>query len=152
MPPGSPQPSQPAVNGTSAGATSPTTSRHQSKDVAQTQLFEDQEARIRTIEKHLYAEKQLTATLEEALTDVEASSTKTKSEMESWRNKCVEMEEQLDMMKKERNSNRYSLQTVEEERKGRREAEFAKTRLEEQMRMLQGQKGGKKKKNALNCF
>ena len=55
-------------------------------------------------------------------------------------------------MKQERNSNRYSLQTVEEERKGRREAEFAKTRLEEQMRMLQGQKGGKKKKNALNCF
>ena len=56
------------------------------------QLLEEQEARIRTIEKHLFAEKQLTATLEEALVDLETSANRTKSEMDSWRKKCTTLE------------------------------------------------------------
>ncbi len=139
-----------ALNG---GTTSPPTSRHQSKDIASAQLVEDQEARIRTIEKHLYAEKQLTATLEEALTDLESSSTKVRSEMEGWKSKCTGLEEQLEVLKKERNTSRYSLQAVEEERNARMQAEAARAHLEQRMIALnQAQKNTKKKKNALNCF
>ena len=74
-------PTQPAAANPSAN--SPPSSRHQSKDLVNAQLLEDQEARIRTIEKHWFAEKQLTATLEEALTDLESSSQKMKTEMEA---------------------------------------------------------------------
>ena len=132
-------------------ANSPTTSRHQSKDVAQTQLVEDQEARIRTIEKHLYAEKQLTATLEEALGDVETTNMKTKAEMEAWRSKCEGLEEELSMAKKERDSQRHSLLAEKEEHEQRLKHEIARVRMEEQMNLLQ-KGGGKKKKSVLNCF
>ncbi|KAF2109157.1 kinase-like domain-containing protein [Lophiotrema nucula] len=46
-----------------------------------------QEARIRTLEKQLFAEKTLTATLEEALTDMEASSQSMKDDLEFWKKK-----------------------------------------------------------------
>lgn len=143
--PGSPPPTQ-AVH----PIPSPPTSRHQSKDIAQAQLVEDQEARIRTIEKHLFAEKQLTATLEEALTDLEASSTKLKGEMEGWKKKCRELEEEVGVMRKERQAARHSLQAVEEERNARMRVEAERAHLEARMAALN--KTGKKKKSTLNCF
>ena len=140
--PGSPPP-------TATSAPSPPTSRHQSKDIAHAQLVEDQEARIRTIEKHLFAEKQLTATLEEALTDLELSSTKMKSEMEAWRRKCLGLEEELGNMRKERQSSRLSVQQLEEERKARQRTEEEYKRLAARMQVLDK---NKKKKSSINCF
>ncbi|KAF2196763.1 kinesin [Delitschia confertaspora ATCC 74209] len=141
--PGSPPP-------TTTSAPSPPTSRHQSKDIAQAQLVEDQEARIRTIEKHLFAEKQLTATLEDALTDLEASSQKTKSEMESFKKKCASLESELEVMRKERSLARHSLQAVEEERTARLRVEAERAQLEARMAALN--KSNQKKKSAFNCF
>lgn len=143
--PGSPPPTAATT------APSPPTSRHQSKDIAQAQLVEDQEARIRTIEKHLFAEKQLTATLEDALTDLEASSTKTKSEIEGWKKKCASLEEELTVMRKERSLARHSLQAVEEERNARMRVEAERAHLEARMAALNNS-NKKKKKSALNCF
>ncbi|KAF7593292.1 hypothetical protein BBP40_011671 [Aspergillus hancockii] len=136
-----------ATNGTS-GSISPPSSRHTSKELVNTQIVEDQEARIRTIEKHLYAEKQLTATLEEALGDLEAQSNKVKADCEAWKKKAWQLEEELTTLRKERNSQRLSLQAVEEERNARREAEAARAQLEERMNAL----NKKKKKSTLNCF
>lgn len=121
------------------------------------QQLEEQEARIRTIEKHLFAEKQLTATLEEALVDLETSANRTKSEMESWRRKCAQLEDEssslakeLSSLQKERSSSRASLQAVEEEREMRVRAERARQALEQRMMELNSNK--KKKKSSLNCF
>lgn len=142
--PGSPPPNQ---------APSPPTSRHQSKDIAHAQLVEDQEARIRTIEKHLFAEKQLTATLEDALTDLENSSQKTKIEQEKWKKKCDSLEEELAVMRKERSMARHSLQAVEEERNARLRVEAERAHLEARMAALNNSnKKNKKNKSALNCF
>lgn len=144
LPPGSPSPmNNPA---------SPPASRHQSKDIAHTQMMEDQEARIRTIEKHLFAEKQLTATLEEALTDLENSSQRMKGETESWRKKCQGLEQQLEMMQKERALARHSLQAVEEERNARMRVEAERAHLEARMNALNASTKKGKKKNPLNCF
>lgn len=112
------------------------------------QYAEDQEARIRTIEKHLFAEKQLTATLEEALVDLEHSGNKTKSDLEAWKKKCWAYEDELAKLRKERNSIRHSVQAVEEERNARKEAEAARAHLEERMSALQK----RKKKSGFNCF
>ncbi|KAL8909044.1 MAG: hypothetical protein Q9171_005201 [Xanthocarpia ochracea] len=112
------------------------------------QYAEDQEARIKTIEKHLFAEKQLTATLEEALVDLEHQGNKTKGDLEAWKKKCWSYEDELTMLKKERNSIRHSVQAVEEERSARKEAEAARAHLEERMSALQR----KKKKSGFNCF
>lgn len=142
--PGSPPPNQ---------APSPPTSRHQSKDIAHAQLVEDQEARIRTIEKHLFAEKQLTATLEDALTDLENSSQKTKIEQEKWKKKCDSLEEELAVMRKERSMARHSLQAVEEERNARLRVEAERAHLEARMMALNSSnKKNKKNKSTLNCF
>ena len=131
---------------------SPPGSRHASKDGGPgiTQLVEEQEARIRTIEKHLFAEKQLTATLEEALVDLETSTNRTKSEMDGWRRKCTTLEDEIVSLRKEKSSSRVSLQAVEEEREMRMRAERARQALEQRMMELNATK--KKKKNALNCF
>ncbi|PYI04558.1 kinesin family protein [Aspergillus sclerotiicarbonarius CBS 121057] len=149
-PPAIPLPPLPSIaaaaNGT--GSISPPSSRHTSKDLANTQIVEDQEARIRTIEKHLNAEKQLTATLEEALGDLEAQSNKVKSDCDAWKKKARELEEEMTTLRKERASQRLSLQAVEEERNARREAEAARAQLEERMNAL----NKKKKKSTLNCF
>ncbi|KAK5107879.1 hypothetical protein LTR62_000589 [Meristemomyces frigidus] len=114
------------------------------------QVMEEQEARIRTIEKHLFAEKQLTATLEEALVDLETSANRTKSEMDSWRKKCTGLEDELVTLHKAQSNSRASLQAVEEEREMRMRAERARQALEQRMMELNATK--KKKKNALNCF
>lgn len=149
-PPAIPLPPLPSIasqtNG--AGSVSPPGSRHASKELVNAQLVEDQEARIRTIEKHLYAEKQLTATLEEALGDLETQSSKVKTDCEAWKKKAWQLEDELSTLRKERNSARLSLQAVEEERSARREAEAARAQLEERMNAL----NKKKKKSTLNCF
>ncbi|PMD35547.1 putative chromosome-associated kinesin KIF4B [Hyaloscypha variabilis F] len=128
--------------------------RPSSKDLAVAQIHEDQEARIRTIEKHLFAEKQLTQTLEEALTDLERQSNKMKSEVDAWRRRASELEHELKEAKeREKNGgsdkeNRWSMLQVEEERKKRRDAEIARAHLEERMNAI----SKKKKKGSLNCF
>ena len=133
---------------------SPPASRHTSKElgkemsVQQQQLIEEQEARIRTIEKHLHAEKQLTATLEEALVDLETQSNKIRADMDMWKKKAWQAEEEMQGLRKERRSERLSVQAVEEEREKRRDAEAARAHLEERMQAL----SRKKKKSALNCF
>lgn len=124
--------------------------RPPSKDLAISQIHEDQEARIRTIEKHLSAEKQLTQTLEEALTDLERQSNKVKADCDAWRRRCTELEAELKQLKeKPEQDNRWSLHQVEEERKKRRDAEIARAHLEERMNAINKQK---KKKGSLNCF
>lgn len=165
-PPAIPLPPLP-VGGIPAGApSSPTsTSRPMSKDniAAISQIRDDQEARIRTIEKHLGAEKQLTATLEEALSDLEAQSKKVKTDCDAWKRRAQELEGELrgtqselrDAQNRNSNStpapqdNRWSLQAVEEERKKRQAAEAARAQLEERMRDINKKK---KKKGSLNCF
>jgi hypothetical protein len=147
-PPAIPLPPLPGIQPNN-GAPSPPTSRHQSKDLAQQQLVEDQEARIRTIEKHLFAEKQLTATLEEALTDLESSSTKMKTEMEAWRRKCGGLEEELTQLRKERQTSRLSVQQLEEERNRARKLDIQKADLERRMAEIQKKQ---KKKSSINCF
>jgi septal ring factor EnvC (AmiA/AmiB activator) len=145
LPPGSPPPTQ-------QSAPSPPASRHQSKDIAHAQIVEDQEARIRTIEKHLFAEKQLTATLEDALTDLEASSQKNKSDLDQFRKKCAGLEEELNSMRKERSMARHSLQAVEEERNARLRVEAERAHLEARMAALNDANKKSKKKGTLNCF
>ena len=113
--------------------------------------LDEQEARIRTIEKHLYAEKQLTQTLEEALVDLETSANKTKAEVEAWKKKCRELEEEASSLRMQKGSMRNSLQAVEEERDRRIRAEQARRQLEERMESL-GKKGTKRKGGGLNCF
>ncbi|KAL1971330.1 hypothetical protein VTN77DRAFT_282 [Rasamsonia byssochlamydoides] len=148
-PPAIPLPPLPTIASTAnAGSMSPPSSRHASRELVSAQIVEDQEARIRTIEKHLYAEKQLTATLEEALGDLEAQSNKVKADMEAWKKKAWQYEDELNALRKERNSARLSLQAVEEERNARREAEAARAQLEERMNAI----NKKKKKSTLNCF
>ena len=154
-----PLPSLPSISVNSSGTVppgpvSPTQSRHGSKELHSgavkdhAQMVEDLESRVRTIEKHLHAEKQLTATLEEALVDLETQSSKIRAEGENWKKKAWQAEEELQSLRKERRSERLSIQAVEEEKNKRREAEAARAHLEERMQAL----SKKKKKNALNCF
>ncbi|KAL2108727.1 hypothetical protein VUR80DRAFT_3435 [Thermomyces stellatus] len=164
-PPAIPLPPLPVGGGSGVppAPSSPTSaSRPMSKDnmAAISQIREDQEARIRTIEKHLGAEKQLTATLEEALSDLEKQSKKVKSDCDAWKKRAGELEAELREMKEReqqgRNEsgtpvadNRWSLQAVEEERKKRQAAEAARAQLEERMKDINKKK---KKKGSLNCF
>lgn len=156
-----------------SGNPSPPQSRHTSKEVAvlqnasptattkdnavikrQSAIIEDQESRLRTMEKHLHAEKQLTATLEEALVDLETQSNKLRVDAESWKKKAWALEEEVTQVKKEHKTERLSMHTVEEEVKKRRAAEDARAQLEERMKLLKQNMdtGKKKKKSALNCF
>lgn len=149
-PPAIPLP--PLPGGMNSGTTSPVPGamRPPSKDVTMQQIQEDQEARIRTIEKHLSAEKQLTSTLEEALTDLERQSNKVKADCEAWRRRAGDLEAELkDLRDKPQQDNRWSLREVEEERKKREAAERARAHLEERMNALSSKK---KKKGSLNCF
>lgn len=135
----SPQPLQ-SASGAAAGG---------SGNVATLALLEEQEQRIRTIEKHLYAEKQLTATLEEALVELEGTANTTKADAAAWRRRAREAEDEAAGLRRERGTMRNSLQAVEEERDRRIRAEQARRQLEERMEAL-GRK--KKGKGALNCF
>ncbi|KAF4511782.1 hypothetical protein G6O67_000993 [Ophiocordyceps sinensis] len=139
---------------TSGPPMSPTTGRTPSKEgVSIAQVTEDQEARIRTIEKHLYAERQLTRTLEEALTDLEKQSKKSKTDCDAWKKRAHELEGEVKELKERPaeppQDNRWSLHAVEEERKKRQAAEAARRQLEERMNAINK---GKKKKGSLNCF
>ncbi len=117
--------------------------------MAISQIQEDQEARIRTIEKHLFAEKQLTATLEEALTDLERQSNKVKADCDAWRRRAADLEQEVkELRNRPEQENRWSLHQVEEERKKRKDAEIARAHLEERMNAI----SKKKKKGSLNCF
>lgn len=120
----------------------------------QSAIIEDQDSRLRTIEKHLHAEKQLTATLEEALVDLEKQSNKLRVDAESWKKKAWSLEEEMTQVRNDRHSERLSIHAVEEEIKKRRAAEDARAQLEERMKLLkQSMDGGKKKKKStLNCF
>ncbi|KAL8365137.1 hypothetical protein RB595_004110 [Gaeumannomyces hyphopodioides] len=150
-PPAIPLPPLPGTSGSPPGVpATPTQGRPPSKDLAMSQIQQDQEARIRTIEKHLSAEKQLTATLEEALTDLEEQSKKVKSDCEAWRKRCTELETEMrELRDKPQQDPRWSLQAVEEERRKRRDAELANQRLEERMNAISKKN---KKKGSLNCF
>ncbi|CAF9934004.1 MAG: hypothetical protein HETSPECPRED_009072, partial [Heterodermia speciosa] len=101
---------------------------------------DETERHIKSIEKHLFAEKQLTATLEEALVDLESQGNKTKMEMEGWKKKAWAYEDELVQLKRERGRMRDSVQAVEEEREARKEAERARERLEERMRGMEGKR------------
>lgn len=160
-PPAIPLPPLPgSINGPSSptainGNGTPNGTRPPSKDLAAFQIQEDQEARIRTIEKHLFAEKQLTSTLEEALTDLERQSKTVKVDADAWKRRAGELEAEIKLLKDElkekergREENRWSLNQVEEERKKRRDAEIARAHLEERMNAI----NKKKKKGSLNCF
>ena len=157
-PPAIPLPPLPSGAGTGSPVNglpaSPTSGRPVSKDnVNISQITEDQEARIRTIEKHLYAERQLTQTLEEALTDLEKQSNKVKADCDAWRRRAQELENENKELKdrpvEQPQDNRWSIQAVEEERRKRQAAEAARRQLEERMNAINK---GKKKKGSLNCF
>ena len=136
-PPAIPLPPLP-VGGLPSGSGAPSsptsTTRPMSKDnmAAISQIRDDQEARIRTIEKHLGAEKQLTATLEEALSDLEKQSKKVKSDCDAWKRRAGELEGELREAREAAANragsgtpapdNRWSLQAVEEERRKRQAA------------------------------
>ncbi|KAH0545595.1 hypothetical protein FGG08_000426 [Glutinoglossum americanum] len=145
-------PHLPALNVAAANSApappTPTMSRRPSKDLANSQLAEDQEARIRTIEKHLFAEKQLTATLEEALTDLEKQGKKVEEDLKEWKKKCWSLEDEMERVKTQSSASRYSMQAVEEERNARREAEAARAQLEERMNAINKRKKGR----SLACF
>ncbi|CAF9939151.1 MAG: hypothetical protein ALECFALPRED_007995 [Alectoria fallacina] len=112
--------------------------------------LEEKDAHIKQMEKHLFAEKQLTATLEEALVDLESQTNKTKVDMEAWKKKTRALEDENKYLKKESSGARYSVQAVEEERDKRKEAERAREKLEERMRVHEGKR--KKKGGGFNCF
>lgn len=101
------------------------------------------------MEKHLKAEKQLTQTLEEALSDLENQVNKSKKEIDAWRSKAWSHEEELNALRAERQNNRHSLQAVEEAKNAQRAAELARQNLEEKMAVLTKKK---KKGGGLNCF
>ncbi|TVY88270.1 Kinesin-like protein [Lachnellula willkommii] len=128
--------------------------RPNSKELAMAQIQEDQEAQIQTIKKHLHAEKQLTTTLEEALTDLEKQSKQVKADCDAWRKRAGELDTELKEAKAREKTagadkeNRWSMLQVEEERKKRRDAEIARAHLEERMNAI----NKKKKKGSLNCF
>lgn len=129
----------------------PTGHRPASKDLAISQIHDDQEARIRTIEKHLDAEKQLTQTLEEALTDLEKQSNKVKSDCDAWKRRAQELESEIkDLKDRPVPDNRLSMHQFEEEKRRRLEVEQVNARLKERMEAVN--KSSKKKKGSLNCF
>lgn len=132
----------------STTANSPVHASHGDDPGMSAQIAEDQASRIRTIEKHLFAEKQLTATLEEALVDLESQGNRVKADMEAWKKKALTYEDELASLLRERTSTRYSVQAVEEERNARKEAEAARAQLEERMAAI----NQKKKKSGFNCF
>ena len=116
------------------------------------QTLSDRDAHIKQMEKHLFAEKQLTATLEEALVDLENQGKRTKQDMESYKKKCWSLEDEVGQMRREGKRVRDSVQAVQEEKEKRVEAERAREKLEERMRVLDNS-GRKKKKGAgFNCF
>jgi len=81
--------------------------------------------------------------------DLETQGNKVKADVEAWKKKAWAYEDELSALRKERNSSRYSLQVVEEERNARKKAEAARATLEERMALMNH---SKKKKSNFNCF
>ncbi|KAI9834177.1 MAG: hypothetical protein M1826_005288 [Phylliscum demangeonii] len=106
------------------------------------------ESRLRTVEHSLAAEKRLNSALEEALEDIENQGKKAREDLELWKKKAWAYEDEIEALKTNQKTNRYSMQAVEEERMARKQAEAARAQLEERMNAL----NKKKKKGALNCF
>ncbi|KAK6513292.1 hypothetical protein TWF281_004933 [Arthrobotrys megalospora] len=136
-----------ATNSQQIPPSTPTISRRPSKDYVVTHL-EDQEARIKTLEKQLQAEKALTATLEEALTDCEKTMKKLNADKETYQRKANQAQQELDRTRNESQSSRYSMQAMEDERLARLRAEKARQQLEERMQELSKQK----KSRNFACF
>ncbi|KAK6332454.1 hypothetical protein TWF730_004128 [Orbilia blumenaviensis] len=136
-----------AQNSQQIPPSTPTISRRPSKDYVATHL-EDQEARIKTLEKQLQAEKALTATLEEALTDCEKTMKKLNADKETYQRKANQAQQELDRTRNESQSSRYSMQAMEDERLARLRAEKARQQLEERMQELSKQK----KSRNFACF
>ena len=135
-----------------APSTAPTITTITRPDPALQAQLDDAEARLKVVDKHLYSEKQLTQTLEEALVDLEAQTNKTKAEADAWKKKCRDLEEETTGLRREKGSMRNSIQAVEEERDRRIKAEEARRQLQERMEQLNGKGGKGKKKGGLNCF
>ncbi|KKA26650.1 hypothetical protein TD95_001649 [Thielaviopsis punctulata] len=151
----SPPPVMPLPPIPAGGATSPPPDAAGTSEAMASlaQKQEDQEARIKTLEKHLAAERQMTTTLEEALSDLETQGKKLRADADAWRKRAVELETEIKELKERQQQsqaldNRWSVH-VEEERKKRQEAEAARARLEERMNAISSKK---KKKGSLNCF
>jgi len=104
--------------------------------------LEDQEARIKTLEKQLQFEKALTGTLEDALNDCETTMKRLTSDRDSFQLKASQIQQELESA-----SSRYSMQAVEEERMARQKAEQGRAALEERMQAL-----NKKKARSFACF
>ncbi|KAI5920374.1 chromosome-associated kinesin KIF4B [Camillea tinctor] len=148
----SPPPAIPLPPLPNGGTTSPTSNRPPSNDLALAQIRDDQDARIRSIERHLDAERQLTATLEEALTDLERQSKQVKADCDAWKKRAQELETEVKELKAKPQQDarwRDSLNQIEEERKKRQDAERAHIHLQERMNAINNKK---KKKGSLNCF
>ncbi|PWW77800.1 kinesin-domain-containing protein [Tuber magnatum] len=150
-PPAIPLPPLPAnatspVAGPAQPPPTPSMSRHPSKDYVVAHM-EDQEARIKTLEKQLHAEKALTITLEEALTDCENKMKSLRSDRDSFQAKASQVQQELDRARNESQTSRYSMQAVEEERLARKKAELAREQLEVRMRDI-----AKKNKRSFACF
>ncbi|KAI0181742.1 kinesin-domain-containing protein [Hypoxylon sp. FL1284] len=155
----SPPPAIPLPPLPPTGATSPTQGvspspiggRPTSHDLALAQIRDDQEARIQSIERHLKAERQLTSTLEEALTDLEGQSKKIKADCDAWKKRAQELETEVKQLKDRPRDDKWrdSLHQIEEEKKKRIDAERARSHLEERMQAINSKK---KKKGSLNCF
>ncbi|RYP93173.1 hypothetical protein DL770_000747 [Monosporascus sp. CRB-9-2] len=131
---------------------SPSGNRPGSNEMALSQIREDQEARINSIDKALKAERQLTSTLEEALTELENQSKQVKADCDAWRKRAAELETEVkELREKPQQDSRWrdSLQQIEEERKKREAAERAHAHLERSMKAIDSKK---KKKGSLNCF
>jgi len=142
-PPAIPLPPLPGSSSPPPGA-GPT--RRPSKDYVTSHL-DDQEARIKTLEKQLQSEKALTVTLEEALTDCEMTMKRLTSDRDSFQAKASQVQQELEKTKNESATSRYSMQAVEEERMARQKAEQARAQLEERMQAL-----NKKKTRSFACF
>ncbi|KAI1488739.1 chromosome-associated kinesin KIF4B [Biscogniauxia mediterranea] len=148
----SPPPAIPLPPLPGGGTTSPTSNRPPSNELALAQIRDDQDARIRSIERHLDAERQLTATLEEALTDLERQSKQVKADCDAWKKRAHELEVEVKELKAKPQQDarwRDSLNQIEEERKKRQDAERAHIHLQERMNAINNKK---KKKGSLNCF
>ncbi|CUS14370.1 unnamed protein product [Tuber aestivum] len=134
------------VAGSAQPPPTPSMSRRPSKDYVVAHM-EDQEARIKTLEKQLQAEKALTVTLEEALTDCENKMKSLRSDRDSFQAKASQVQQELERARNESQTSRYSMQAVEEERLARKKAELAREQLEVRMRDI-----AKKNKRSFACF
>ncbi|KAI1431527.1 hypothetical protein GGR50DRAFT_697925 [Xylaria sp. CBS 124048] len=150
----SPPPAIPLPPLPSSGTTSPPpAARPSSNDAALAQIREEQDAKIKTIEKHLDAERQLNSTLETALNDLEEQFKKIKADAETLKKRVQELEAENKKLKETPPQDprwRDSLHQIEEERKKRQESERARAHLEERMNAINNKQ--KKKKGSLNCF